>query len=86
MFTSKCEIALPVTFKLGLQYLEMVNNYRYLGIAIDRRLIFTRHVTDTKRKVDSRFNMIKVITNLKIDFNTKMLITPYRSSIQYVLI
>jgi len=71
-------------FKLGLQHLEMVNDYRYLGVTIDRRLSFIQHVADTKRKVNSRFNMIKTITNLKIGVNTKMLITLYKSLIQSV--
>ena len=53
----------------------MVKDYKYLGITIDRRLSFIRHVADTKRKVDSRLNMIKAITNLKIGVNTKVLIT-----------
>ena len=61
-------------FKFGLQHLEMVNDYRYLGVAIDRRLSFIQHVAETKCKVNSRFNMIKAITNLKVGVNTKKLI------------
>ena len=73
-------------FILGLQHLEMVNDYRYLGVTIDRRLSFIQHVAVTKRKVNSRFNMIKAITNLKIGVNTKMLITLYKSLIQSVIL
>ena len=73
-------------FKLGLQDLEMVNDYKYLWITIDRRRSFIRHVEDTKRKVDSRFNMIEAITNLKIHVNSKMLITLYGSLIQFILL
>jgi len=64
----------------------MVNDYRYLGVTIDRRFSFIQHIADTKRKVNSRFNMIKVITNLKIGVNTKMLITLYKSFIQSVIL
>jgi hypothetical protein len=42
-------------FNLGLQYLEMVNNYIYLGIIIDWTLTFAWHVAETKREIDSRF-------------------------------
>ena len=63
----------------------MVKDYKYLGITIDRRLIFIRHVADTKRKLDFKFNMIKAITNLKIGVNTKMLITLYKSLVSYIL-
>ena len=45
-------------FKLGLQYLEMVHNCKYLRITIDSGLTFTRHMPGTKRKVDSRFSTI----------------------------
>ena len=64
----------------------MIKDFKYLGITIDRRLSFIRHVADTKRKVHSRLNMIKAITNLKIGVNTKMLITLYKSVIQSVLL
>lgn len=49
----------------------MVYNYQYPYITIDSRLIFSRHVTETKRKVDSRFSMTKTIRNLKIGVNTR---------------
>ena len=73
-------------FKLGLQYLEMVNNYKHLGITIDRRHTFAGHVAETRRKIYSRFNMIMAINNLKIGVNTKMLITLYKSLVQSVLL
>ena len=64
----------------------MVNNYKYPGITIDRRLTFTCHVPETKCKVDSRFNMIKTFTHLKIGVNTKMLNTLCKSLIQLVIV
>ena len=64
----------------------MVNDYRHLGVTIDRRLSFIQHVAYTTRKVNSRFNMIKAITNLKIAVNTKMPITLYKSLIQSVIL
>ena len=73
-------------FKLGLQYLEMVSNYTFLGITLDRRHTFVRHVAETIRKVDSRFDMIKAITNQKIGVNTKMVITLFKSLIKSVSI
>ena len=38
-------------FKLSLQNLEMVNDYRYLGVTTDRRLSFIQHVADTKLQI-----------------------------------
>ena len=64
----------------------MVNNYKYLGITIDRRLIFGRHVAKTKHKVDYIFYVIKAIAHLKIDVNTMMPITLYMSLIQSVVL
>ena len=73
-------------FQLGLQYLKMVNNYKYLDIIIDSRLTLSRHVEETKHKVHSRFNMIEDFTNLKIGVNTKMNMTLYESLTQYVIL
>jgi len=41
----------------------MIKDYKYLGFTKDSRLSFIRYVVDTKHKVDSRFNMIKAMTN-----------------------
>jgi len=41
----------------------MVHNYKYLGITNDIQFTFTHHL-ETKCSVDSRFNMIKAITNV----------------------
>ena len=68
--------------KVGPQHLEMVKDYKYLGVTIDRRLSFIRHIADTEHKADSRFNMIKAIRNSKIVVNAKMLITLYKSLIR----
>jgi len=38
-------------YKLSLQYLEMVQNYKYLGITIDSQLTFTCHVSETKHRL-----------------------------------
>ena len=60
-------------FKLGLQYLKMVNNYKYIRITTFTRLTPPPLVAETKRKVDSSFTMIKINKNLKIGINTKIL-------------
>ena len=73
-------------FQLGTQHLENVDHYRYLGVYIDTRLNFNRHIKEVKRKIDSRFNIIKIITNMKIGLNTPMLITLYNSLIQSVFL
>jgi hypothetical protein len=79
-------MAFKTTIQSKFRLLEMVKYYKYIGFTIDRRLSFIRHVTDAKPKVDSRFHMIKAITNPKIGVNAKMPITLYKSLIQSVLL
>ena len=82
-----CSNTLPLDQRgAQLYYLEMVHNYKYLGINIDSPLTFTRHVAGTKRKVDVRCNIIKAITNMKIGVNIKMFRTIYKSLKQYVIL
>jgi len=40
-------------FKLGLQYLKMVNNYKYPWITIDRRFTFAQYVAETNSTPDT---------------------------------
>ena len=64
--------------------MEMVHNYKWFGITTDSGPTFTCHGTEIK--VDSRFNMIKAITNLKMVFNMKLVITLYMSLIKSVIL
>ena len=64
----------------------MVTNYKYLSINIDSWLTLAHHITETKRKVDSRFNMVMAILNLNMGVNTRMLITLYNSLIQCIIL
>ena len=73
-------------FHLGKQPIETVKYYKYLGVTIDAHLSFTKHIADTKHKIYSRLNMIKIISDLKIGLNTKMLVTLYKALIQSIIL
>ena len=51
-------------------------------MTVNSRLTFARHLAETKRKVDSRFNTIKAIRNLTIAVNINVLMTLWKFLIQ----
>jgi len=73
-------------FHLGKQPIETIKHYKYLGVTIDARLSFTKYLADTKHKIYSRLNMIKIISTIKIGLNTKMLVTLYKALIQSIIL
>ena len=83
VFNTSCQSEI---FHLGKQPIETVKPYKYLGVAIDARLSFTKHLADTKHKIYSRLNMLNIISNFKIGLNTKMLVTLYKALIQSILL
>ena len=74
------------TFHIGKQNIETVSHYRYLGVIIDNRLNFIKQALQTKQKIYSRLNMIKLISGVKVGIKTKNLITLYKSLIQSILL
>jgi ribonuclease HI len=74
------------TFHIGQQDIEIVKQYKYLGVIIDNRLNFNTHALQTKQKIYSRLNIIKIISNVKAGMNTKNLINLYKALIQSILL
>ena len=74
------------TFHIGKQDIEIVKQYKYLGVIIDNHLNFNKHALQTKQKIYSRLNIIKIISNVKAGINTKNLINLYKALIQSILL
>ena len=47
------------------QQLQHCDNPMYLGVTLDRSLIFKKHVTKTKAKVSTRNNIVRKLTTSK---------------------
>ena len=62
--------------------LEMVKSYKYLGINFDCKLNFGLHIDDIKKKVVSRFNMMKKLAGTKWGADAFALQTFYTAAIR----
>lgn len=72
------EIKNLVDIKLGIHKLELVNEYKYLGVIIDERLLFHRHIDAIKQKMAQRMYLLKKI---RWSINHKDALLLYKSSI-----
>lgn len=52
---------LQIELKLQSQNLELVDNYKYLGVWIDRSLRWNKHINMTVEKVQKNLNLLKVL-------------------------
>jgi len=62
--------------------LEWVQEYRYLGILVDNRLLFNSHVNYIRDRMKSRIQTMKVMTNTKLGANSKVLRTFYVQAVR----
>ena len=74
------------TFHLGKQNIEIVSQYKYLGVIIDNRLNLTKQALQTKLKIYSRLNIIQIISNVKLGINTKNHISLNKALIQSIIL
>ena len=71
MSPSKCKVLMATNkktkkipkIKLGKTYLEVVNQYRYLGFTIDNRLKCDKHIECSIKKAKKRLNIIRFISS-----------------------
>lgn len=76
----------PNSFMLGRDHLESVASCKYLGLIIDSKLSFAQHIKTLKTKLTTRFNILKIISNLKRGITTRHLITLYKALIQSIIL
>merc|ERR1711991_499588 len=62
LLTNKKTNVIP-KIRLGKNTLEMVHQYKYLGIIFDDRLKFDTHIEESIKKAKKRMNIIKYISN-----------------------
>jgi hypothetical protein len=74
------------TFHIGKQNIEIVSQFKYLGVIIDNRLNLIKQSLETKRKIYSRLNILNIISNVKVGINTNNLISFYKALIQSILL
>ena len=68
--------------------IEIVDEFKWLGITIDRNMIFKAHIRQLKRACAKRLNIMKMLCGAnfgpKLDFLIKFCIKYIRTYIKYI--
>ena len=72
-------------FKLCGQFVGREDSPKFLGVVLDERLSFNRHVQHVKDKCASRLNVIKIISHKSWKLNTNTLVSVYRALIGSII-
>ncbi|XP_076054465.1 uncharacterized protein LOC143033150 [Oratosquilla oratoria] len=70
---------------LNGQDIEWVNEYKYLGVIIDRHLSFTSHIKYVAKRVRCRLNAMRAISGLPGGANSYVLHRVYQTTIRPIL-
>jgi hypothetical protein len=85
---SKCNILIfgkpktKVTIEIDNTTVKIAENYRYLGITIDRHLHFGLHVKELHTTLQRRLNVLKYIAGIKWGGHPKVLNILYKNFIR----
>jgi hypothetical protein len=85
---SKCNILIfgkpktKVTIEIDNTTVKIAENYRYLGITIDRHLHFGLHVKELHTALQRRLNLLKYIAGIKLGGHLKVLNILYKNFIR----
>ena len=67
------------------QAIEWVNEYKYLGVIVDKNLTFSSHIKYTAKRVRSRLNAMRAITGLPGGANSQVLRKIYQATVRPIL-
>jgi hypothetical protein len=84
LFNKRRNTPQPV-FHLDGKHIEISKQVKYLGIIIDSKLNFAAHAKYIRSKITANFNLLKIISNLKLGLSTNMLLTLYKALIQSII-
>jgi ribonuclease HI len=67
---------------IGTTKLTIAENYKYLGIHIDRKLNFGKHINELRDNLQKRINLMKYVSGIKWGGHPKVLGTLYKTIIR----
>lgn len=73
------------TLDLSGYNFPVVNQYKYLGIILDTKLLWTKHITYVKTKCEKGINMLKCVSKNKWGADPKISLMFYRAYIRSIL-
>jgi ribonuclease HI/exonuclease III len=78
---------LPSPFQIQIQgsNIEWVNEFRYLGVIVDRKLTFNSHVKNVKHRANQRLNVMRCISGQKGGASHVVLTLYYKMAIRSII-
>ena len=74
-----------IPLNLNGENIPQVNNFKYLGLTLDRRLTFNAHIADLKQRCSRRINILKCIAGREWGADRRTLLHLYTSLIRPIL-
>ena len=75
----------PYQIKIQGSNIEWVNEFRYLGVIVDRRLSFNSHVKNVKHRANQRLNLMRCISGQKGGASHNVLSMYYKMAIRSII-
>lgn len=85
MFITRHRIQCPDIIHTNTYNIKTVDFYKYLGIIIDRKLLWTRHVEYVRTKCEKGINVLRHVTNSKWGADVKVALLFYKSYIRPII-
>ena len=74
-----------IPLNLNGENIPQVNNFKYLGLTLDRRLTFNAHIADLKQRCSRRINILKCIAGREWGADRRTLLHLYTTLIRPIL-
>lgn len=85
MCFTRHRLALPDFLNVGGYDIPVVNQYKYLGIVLDQKLLWSKHIQYVKNKCEKGINILKCTTKKKWGADPRISLIFYRSYIRSIL-
>ena len=82
---SKCPFISPPQLTVNQQPIPYVDNFKYLGVTLDRKLNFTKHFEDITQRCARRINVLKCIAGKDWGADRRTLLRLYTALIRPIL-
>nr|CAH7728846.1 unnamed protein product [Callosobruchus chinensis] len=76
---------MPYTILIQEIHFPVVDQYKYLGIILDKKLLWTKHIQYVKQRCEKGLNLLRAVTKTKWGADTCTSLTFYRSYIRSVI-
>ena len=85
IFTHKRKYKLHKGITIGIEKIEQVNHYKYLGLILDQKLDWNRHIQYIKNRCKNKMTILKYISHRKWGTNKHLIIKVYETIVRSII-